>query len=858
MTKKIDLKTNNKKQNIFKFNLSKNLKIKTRETRLRDKKGRFTNGTGGLRQQSRFNFKRAMPLMIFIAAVGGGLVYSSYAKGPKEEVTTWYRTCLNREPDAGGLNYWVGEINANKEHIWITASRFMQAGGVASCPHKDEDKSKPTIDYATPPAIDTATPQTITQSSQDTTSTPDSDATNTNSAGQLNAIVRSFYKSCNYKKSPDPTGSHFQFWVNQLKTKSKDTVWENFRTTSLNNGLKCADHIGGKIPGYSTSSDTNTNSTQTQTSNSQTTTTQTNNSEDYDSIVASFYQSCSYTNVPKTTSTGFQFWVNQLKTKSKDTVWENFRTTSLNNGLKCADQIGGKIPGYSTSSDTNTNSTQTPNSQNTNNSDASSVNDIVESFYRSCSYTNVPGPTNTGFLYWVGEVSKTPEDIEKVWERFREKSRSNGLACADSIGGSIVQTQTQTSNSQTTTTQTNNSEDYDSIVASFYQSCSYTNVPKTTSTGFQFWVNQLKTKSKDTVWENFRTTSLNNGLKCADQIGGKINNSTTEKDSELITINPYVCNKSYPEIKLNTKDSSGERADACVSAVQFNLAKGDAAVVVTGVVDKVTETAIKNFQTLFKQSVTGILTPAQVESVATIWGAYKTNSVANPAKTPEESIDTSGIVDVAFVSVDGGSASSVISKFASQVKSTPPLSDYTYALHELSATKEELGCSDFTYDSAHGPVTTLSCISVGQVAASRGVPADYIFLVVPSTERENAGGPYATVGSGTQGVVLVHEFAHLIGLNDEYVSQGGDISLSEVNCFRPENGAEEQAVGDGSWASKQGSWSRFIGIQGVTFYKGCTVSGLWRPSENSIMRHHYEDSKFNTASQHFIKQMIRR
>ena len=119
-------------------------------------------GGGSVRIAQKFNLKRALPIIAVMTLVGGLFVFRSFAGSAEAEVTKWYRTCLNREPDAGGLSYWSGEVS--KLGVNAAALKFAAHTGVTSCDYPNVSKTS-----ASPKAPTTSTSTTAT--TQSTTST---------------------------------------------------------------------------------------------------------------------------------------------------------------------------------------------------------------------------------------------------------------------------------------------------------------------------------------------------------------------------------------------------------------------------------------------------------------------------------------------------------------------------------------------------------------------------------------------------------------------------------------------------------------------------------------------------------------
>lgn len=215
----------------------------TKNSIKRDHEGKFTSGSGGLKKIQHFNWSRALPVVVIVSLVGGFFVFKSFASGSRAEVTKWYRTCLNREPEAGGLNYWAGRLDSG-EHAWAVADSFMKTSGITSCNYPNEPKNTPKSS-PTPASPSPATPVTPSPSSSTPGSNSPVAASSTNSAREL---VNSFYAACAYSAIPQYSNSGYQFWLTKLTGKVTDfknssqinSVWQEFRQTSINNGIQCS------------------------------------------------------------------------------------------------------------------------------------------------------------------------------------------------------------------------------------------------------------------------------------------------------------------------------------------------------------------------------------------------------------------------------------------------------------------------------------------------------------------------------------------------------------------------------------------------------------------------------------------
>jgi len=246
---KIDLKEVNKNKKGLRLPKINN-PFKKQNGIKRDEEGKFAvkHGAGGLVSSRKIDLKRALPVIFVVALVGGLFVFKSFASGSQAQVTSWYRTCSNREPDSGGLAYWSGRLDKG-EHVWAVADAFMKSANVTSCTYPDVPKTaaspKPPAATVQPAPAATTTPAPVATSS-------------TNSANQ--ALVTSFYKACNYRSVPATGSEAFRYWENKIAASSAATVWPNFRDTSRNNGITCPDAMPGGSTATTTTTSPNTTS----------------------------------------------------------------------------------------------------------------------------------------------------------------------------------------------------------------------------------------------------------------------------------------------------------------------------------------------------------------------------------------------------------------------------------------------------------------------------------------------------------------------------------------------------------------------------------------------------------------------
>lgn len=135
---KVDLSSVNKTKKQFKLPGLKNLFAKKGAGPSRDEIGRFSSGGGGLKAVKKFNWGRALPLILIIALAGGYFVYRSFAGTYRdcERLTassyTYSEECvmdsdeaslvrlyfgiINRAPDPGGYSYWLRQLTRTDKY----------------------------------------------------------------------------------------------------------------------------------------------------------------------------------------------------------------------------------------------------------------------------------------------------------------------------------------------------------------------------------------------------------------------------------------------------------------------------------------------------------------------------------------------------------------------------------------------------------------------------------------------------------------------------------------------------------------------------------------------------------------------
>lgn len=159
---KVDLSSVNKTKKQFKFPKISSLFRKKSAGPGRDAEGKFTSGSGGLISSKKFNVKRAAPIIIVVALVGGFFVFRSFAavklyayqysvasctlntgastkesdkscqnKSAEAFVFRLYQGMSNRKPDSGGYKYWTQKLAGDRTQPTTMANQFVAAKSIA-------------------------------------------------------------------------------------------------------------------------------------------------------------------------------------------------------------------------------------------------------------------------------------------------------------------------------------------------------------------------------------------------------------------------------------------------------------------------------------------------------------------------------------------------------------------------------------------------------------------------------------------------------------------------------------------------------------------------------------------------------
>lgn len=146
---KVDLSSVNKTKKQVKLPRLKNPFAKKGAGPGRDEIGRFSSGSGGLKAVKKFNWGRALPLILVFALIGGYFVYQSFAgtyrackingtfteecvtESDEAKIVRLYYGIFNRAPDEGGLNYWTNRLTRTDKYrksLTEIARQFMGSG----------------------------------------------------------------------------------------------------------------------------------------------------------------------------------------------------------------------------------------------------------------------------------------------------------------------------------------------------------------------------------------------------------------------------------------------------------------------------------------------------------------------------------------------------------------------------------------------------------------------------------------------------------------------------------------------------------------------------------------------------------
>ncbi|MFO0971217.1 MAG: hypothetical protein U0520_02600 [Candidatus Saccharimonadales bacterium] len=183
----------------------------------RDTEGKFTSGSGGLKIAKKLNNKRALSVIVVVSLIGGLFVFQSFAASSanKAKVVSWYRTCLNREPESqSAVDTWAGQLDKYPKSEWTIAADFMKRAGVTSCNYPNTSKAPvATSTTAQKPAATSGS--SSNQVPAATSGSSNSTSPNAQGASMTSAQVVALYKEI---LGRDPSQSEINSWVERSKT----------------------------------------------------------------------------------------------------------------------------------------------------------------------------------------------------------------------------------------------------------------------------------------------------------------------------------------------------------------------------------------------------------------------------------------------------------------------------------------------------------------------------------------------------------------------------------------------------------------------------------------------------------------
>ena len=220
---------------------------------------------------------------------------------------------------------------------------------------------------------------------------------------------------------------------------------------------------------------------------------------------------------------------------------------------------------------------------------------------------------------------------------------------------------------------------------------------------------------------------------------------------------------------------------------------------------------------------------------------------------------------------NGGLFDAKVAELSNYIFSIKPFSTYQdyFSVYSVSAVSENRGAklnptdstpstafnSTFNYSGIDRLLVARNSTSVSQYARLATPNPHIIVVIVNDSKYGGSGGQYAvtSVNSSAKEIVI-HEIGHIFGLCDEYVDeqykQTAGITIS---------GANSQPNVDTTNNTSQIKWKHFIGLPGYTdsAWEGgyYFASGVWRPTQNSIMRS-YTIMEYNAISRETIVKKI--
>ena len=205
---------NGTKKNIFNSRIFKN-----KPGQKRDDEGKFTSGSGGLKAVKKLNWGRAIPLVLVIALVGGGLVYRTFA-GTAEDVTVVFQEVLGRNPDTSGWYYWTDRLNKGMTINQLRAElkNTAEYKNKQSAAAKPASPQQPTQAASNAPAATQASPATMPAKKYGYGRSASPDPACTFRKGCEDALANIYHKLLG--REPD---SSTKYWVDQIIDWGKTT-----------------------------------------------------------------------------------------------------------------------------------------------------------------------------------------------------------------------------------------------------------------------------------------------------------------------------------------------------------------------------------------------------------------------------------------------------------------------------------------------------------------------------------------------------------------------------------------------------------------------------------------------------------
>ena len=220
---------------------------------------------------------------------------------------------------------------------------------------------------------------------------------------------------------------------------------------------------------------------------------------------------------------------------------------------------------------------------------------------------------------------------------------------------------------------------------------------------------------------------------------------------------------------------------------------------------------------------------------------------------------------------DGGLFDAKVAELSNYIFSIKPFSTYQdyFSVYSVSAVSANQGAKANPTDTTPSTVfnSTYNYMNTDRLLVARNTSAvrEYarlatpnphiIVVIVNDSKYGGSGGEFAvtSVNSSAKEIVI-HEIGHIFSLADEYVDeayrQAAGITITQ---------AKAQPNLDTTNNLSQIKWSHFIGLPGYTdsAWEGgyYFATGVWRPTENSIMRS-YAIMEYNAISRETIVKKI--